>query len=77
MRQQSQNTDGFEKCRKPTRKELFLKDREQIIPWKGLYQVIKLLGGQWVLKECVVFIFFSTGSLYSTLQQKKPYMIPG
>lgn len=41
MRQQSLNTDGFEKFRKPTRKEIFLKDMEQIIPWKKLCQVIK------------------------------------
>lgn len=41
MRQQSLNTDGFEKFRKPTRKEIFLKDMEQIIPWKALSQVIK------------------------------------
>ncbi len=41
MRQQSLHTDGFEKYRKPTRKEIFLKDMEQIIPWKELCQVIK------------------------------------
>jgi len=40
MRQQSLHPDGFEKYRKPTRKEIFLKDMEQIIPWKELCQVI-------------------------------------
>lgn len=41
MRQQSLQPDGFEKYRKPTRKEIFLKDMEQIIPWRELCQVIK------------------------------------
>lgn len=41
MRQQSFQADDFEKYRKPTRKELFLKDMEKIIPWKELCQVIK------------------------------------
>jgi len=41
MRQQSFHADDFEKYHKPTRKELLLKDMEQIIPWKELCQVIK------------------------------------
>lgn len=41
MRQQSFQAEEFEKYRKPTRKEIFLKDMDQIIPWKELCQVIK------------------------------------
>jgi len=41
MRQQSFANGSFEKYRKPTRKELFLKDMEQIIPWKELTAIIK------------------------------------
>lgn len=41
MRQQTFATSEFEKYRKPTRKEKFLNDMEQIIPWKELCNVIK------------------------------------
>ncbi len=41
MRQQTVASNEFEKYRKPTRKEIFLKDMEQIIPWKELCQVIE------------------------------------
>jgi len=41
MRQQSFATDDFEKYRKKTRKELFLEEMDQIIPWKALSKVIK------------------------------------
>lgn len=41
MRQQSFATDDFEKYRKPTRKEIFLKEMDQIIPWQELSQVIQ------------------------------------
>ncbi len=41
MRQQSLESNGFEKYRKSTRKEIFLNDMEEIIPWKELGQVIK------------------------------------
>lgn len=34
-------TDGFEKYRQRTRKEQFLADMEQIIPWEGLVGVIE------------------------------------
>jgi IS5 family transposase len=40
MKQQSL-TDGFEKYRKATRKEQFLKEMETIIPWQGLVEAIK------------------------------------
>lgn len=40
MRQQSL-TDGFEKHRKPTRKERFLDDMERIIPWRDLVEAIE------------------------------------
>jgi len=41
MRQQSFATDDFEKYRKKTRKEIFLDEMDQIIPWKALSKVIK------------------------------------
>src|SRR5690554_4662683 len=40
MRQQSL-TDGFEKYRKKTRKEQFLKGMNTIIPWKELTEAIE------------------------------------
>jgi transposase, IS5 family len=40
MKQQSL-TDGFEKYRKATRKEQFLKEMETIIPWQGLVEAIE------------------------------------
>ena len=41
MRQQSFVANDFEKYRKKTRKEVFLEEMEQIIPWKALSKVIK------------------------------------
>ena len=41
MKQQTLSTSGFEKYRKKTRKEQFLNEMEQIIPWKALCKVIK------------------------------------
>ena len=41
MRQQSFASDDFEKYRKKTRKEIFLEEMDQIIPWKALSKVIK------------------------------------
>jgi len=40
MRQRSLLGNGFEKYRKQTRKEVFLNEMEQIIPWKELTAVI-------------------------------------
>ncbi len=40
MCQHSLHPDGFEKYRKPTSKEVFPKDLEQIILWKELCQVL-------------------------------------
>ena len=40
MRQQSL-TDGFEKHRKKTRKEQFLAEMEDLIPWEGLVSAIE------------------------------------
>jgi len=37
MRQQTLADGSFEKFRKKTRKELFLDDMEQIIPWQYLF----------------------------------------
>ncbi len=41
MKQQSLEATGFEKYRKQTRKEKFLGEMEQIIPWKELSEVIE------------------------------------
>jgi IS5 family transposase len=41
MRQQTLADGGFEKFRKKTRKELFLEDMEQIIPWQDLCVAIE------------------------------------
>ncbi len=41
MKQQSLEATGFEKYRKKTRKEQFLEEMEQIIPWKELCEVIE------------------------------------
>lgn len=41
MRQQTLSGGGFEKYRKKTRKELFLEEMDEIIPWRGLCKVIK------------------------------------
>lgn len=41
MKQQSLEAAGFEKYRKRTRKEQFLEEMEQIIPWKELCEVIE------------------------------------
>lgn len=41
MRQQSFASDDFEKYRKKTRKEVFLEEMDQIIPWTSLSQVIE------------------------------------
>jgi len=41
MRQRTLADEGFEKFRKPTRRERFLNEMEQIIPWRDLCKVIK------------------------------------
>jgi len=41
MRQRSLSEEGFEKFRKPTRREKFLEEMEQVIPWSGLCGVIE------------------------------------
>lgn len=41
MRQQSFSSGTFEKYRKPTRKECFLQEMEQVIPWAELGAVIE------------------------------------
>jgi len=41
MKQQSLEATGFEKYRKQTRKEKFLGEMEQIIPWKELCEIIE------------------------------------
>ena len=46
MRQQTLAEGSFEKFRKKTRKELFLDDMEQIIPWRELYGVIQHMQGR-------------------------------
>ena len=41
MRQRTLAEEGFEKFRKPTRREQFLDEMDQIIPWRELCKVIK------------------------------------
>jgi IS5 family transposase len=41
MRQRSLAEEGFEKFRKPTRREQFLEEMDQIIPWRELCKTIK------------------------------------
>jgi len=41
MRQRTLADEGFEKFRKPTRREQFLAEMDQIIPWRDLCKVIK------------------------------------
>ena len=41
MRQQTLADEGFEKYRKPTRRERFLDEMERIIPWRELTEVIE------------------------------------
>jgi len=41
MRQQTLADEGFERFRKPTRRDQFLAEMEEIIPWRDLCKVIK------------------------------------
>ena len=41
MRQKTLAEEDFERFRKPTRREKFLEEMEQIIPWKELTEVIE------------------------------------
>ena len=41
MKQQSLETSGFEKYRKKTRKEIFLEQMNEIIPWTTLCKIIE------------------------------------
>lgn len=41
MRQQTLSDEGFEKYRKPTRREQFLDEMDQIIPWAELSEIIE------------------------------------
>ena len=41
MRQQTLADEGFERFRKPTRREQFLNEMDQIVPWRELCDVIK------------------------------------
>ena len=41
MRQQTLTDNGFERFRKRTRRETFLLEMDQIIPWRDLCKVIK------------------------------------
>jgi IS5 family transposase len=42
MRQRTLSDEGFEKFRKPTRREKFLDEMNEVIPWSGLCEVIEL-----------------------------------
>jgi len=41
MRQRTLAEEGFEKYRKPTRREQFLNEMDQVVPWRDLCKVIK------------------------------------
>ena len=41
MRQQTLATNGFERFRKRTRREIFLLEMDEVIPWRDLCKVIK------------------------------------
>jgi IS5 family transposase len=41
MRQQSFTAEDFEKYRKKTRKEVFLEEMDQIIPWQEMSEAVK------------------------------------
>ena len=41
MRQQTLADEGFERYRKPTRRERFLDEMDKIVPWEGLCEVIE------------------------------------
>jgi len=41
MRQQTLADEGFERYRKPTRREQFLDEMDKIVPWAGLCEVIE------------------------------------
>lgn len=42
MRQQSFTAEDFEKYRKKTRKDVFLEERDKIVPWKEMGEAVKL-----------------------------------
>ena len=41
MHQRTLPEEGFEKFRKPTRREQFLDEMDKIIPWEGLREVVE------------------------------------
>ena len=41
MRQKTLAEEGFERYRKPTRREKFLDEMDEIVPWEGLSEVIE------------------------------------
>jgi len=83
MKQNSFAFDGFEKYRKKTRKETFLEEMDQIVPWKemtkaiGPYYPKVLVVVQLVWKECYAFIFYNTGLSYQIQVLKKDCMTHG
>ncbi len=40
MRQKTFAEESFEKYRKPTRREVFLKEMDQVVPWGDLCELI-------------------------------------
>ena len=84
MRQQSFSAQSFEKNRKKTRKEIFLEEMDQIIPWQEVSEVVKPhypapkgadrrpIG----IERMHAFNFSNTGLSYPILVLKKRYTIP-
>ena len=77
MRQNTLAEEGVEKYRKLTRREKFLNEMDQVIPWKDLCKAIEpfypkaQVVVRWVLDGCCVFIFSSTGPTCPTRRWRK------
>ena len=80
MRQQTLADNGFERFRKQTRREMFLLEMDQIIPWRDLCKVIKPFYPKRAMVQaarrldwsgCCVFIFCNTGSTFQIRRLKR------
>ena len=85
MRQQSFTAEDFKKYRKKTRKEVFLEEMDQIIPWQEMSEAVKRhypapkgAGRRPIGIERMLPIHFLQHWLsYPIPVLKKRYMIPG
>lgn len=81
MRQQTLADASFERYRKPTRRERFLAEMEQVIPWRELcgaiepfYPKTEGAGRPSGWNGCCASIFCNTGSTCRTRQWKNRCM---